>query len=787
MVAILDRKLLRDVRRLWAQLLAVALVLACGVAVLIMAVGVYRSLIETRDTFYDRYGFADVFASVTRAPDRLADEIRTIDGVLRADFRVVKPAILDIVGMEAPAAATVISTPDSGEPLLNRAYIRAGRLPDPNRVGEVAVSENFAKAHGFQSGDHFEALMDGKKRRLTITAIVLSPEYVYAIGPGDMVPDNSRYGILYMPESVLDGIFDMDGAFNDVALKLGRNANEDAVIERLDHLLSPYGGVGAYGRDRQISNAFVDSELTQLKAMAGVLPPIFLGVAAFLVNMVLSRMIALEREQIGLLKALGFSSGAIAAHYIKLTLVIVVIGTAIGFALGSWWGVAMTRLYVRFYTFPFLVFAWSPDVYLLAGSVAAAAALIGAARVIYSAASLPAAVAMRPPEPVRYRQLSLGFRLPRLLSELTVMALRNITRFPLRATMTVIGIAMPVALLTVGWSTSNSMDAMIRAIFFDTQRQDATVSFTDALAPEALVSLTRLPGVMRAEGFRAEPVILRNGYREKHLSISSASDLDDLSRVVDADAVQLSIPPEGLMISERVAETLGLATGDMAEVELVTRNHRLVRVPVTSVVQSFLGLAVYMDGKALDHMIGDGDRVSGANIAVDETRLASFYGAVKDTPRIAGVALNRLSLENFRKTMRENIDIMSTIYISLAAVITFGVVYNSARILLSERGRELASLRVLGFSRAEVSQVLLVEIAALITLAQPIGWYLGYFFAKLVISGFSSDLFTIPFVVDLDSYARASLVVVIAGLLSALVVRRRIDRFDLVEVLKTRE
>ncbi|WP_180897635.1 ABC transporter permease [Martelella soudanensis] len=785
---ILDRKLFRDVLRLWAQLLAVALVLACGVATLIMAVGVYRSLVETRDTFYARYRFADVFATVTRAPDNLASNIRAIDGVTLADFRVVHSVVLDVTGMAEPAAGMVISLPDSGEPVLNRPYIRAGRLPDPERPGEVAVSESFAKAHGFSPGDHFEALMNGKKRRLSITAIVLSPEYVYAIGPGDMVPDNARFGVLFMPETVLDGIFDMDGAFNSVAVTLGRNADEATVIERLDTVLKPYGAIGAYGRDRQMSNTFLDGELQGLEAMASIIPPIFLAVAAFLVNMVLSRLIALEREQIGLLKALGFSSAAIAVHYTKLILIIVVAGIAVGFALGSWRGVEMTRVYVRFYTFPFLVFAWSLDVYLLAAGVATGAALLGAARVIYQAASLPAAVAMRPPEPLHYKLSFVGrWHLPRLFSELTIMALRNLTRFPVRAGLTIIGIAMPVALLTVGLASTNSMDAMIKSIFFDTQRQFATVQFSDDQALEALLAVARLPGVMRSEGYRNVPVIMRNGYREKHVSIASASDADDLSRVVDPDAVRLSIPPQGLMISERVAETLGLSPGDMAEVELVTRNHRIVSVPVTSVVQSLLGLSVYMDAAALDHMIGDGRRVSAANIALDEARLSDFYRAVKATPKIAGVALNRLSLANFRKTMNENISIMTTIYVLLAAVITFGIVYNTARILLSERGRELASLRVLGFSRGEVSQVLLVEITVLLALAQPIGWYIGYQIAKTLIADLSSDVFTIPFAVDIGSYARASMVVFVAGIVSALIVRRRIDRFDLVEVLKTRE
>ena len=787
-IRMLDRKLFRDMRRIWAQVLAIALVMACGVATIVISVGAYRSLEETRAAFYERYRFANVFASATRAPLHLRNRIARIAGVSGVELRVVRPVLLDIEGMVEPATGMAVSIPDSGEPAVNRLYIRSGRLPDPVRAGEIAVTEAFATAHRMTAGSRFRAILNGRKRDLTVTGIVLSPEYVYAIGPGDMVPDQRRFGVLFMPRRQMAALFDMDGAFNDVALRTQRGARLDMVVDSLDTILKPYGGSGAHDREDQVSHSFLDNELTQLKAMAAVIPPIFLFVSAFLVNMILSRMIALEREQIGLLKALGYGEGAVAWHYAKLTLAIVAVGLAIGAATGTWLGRSLTRLYADFFSFPFLIFRQSFDLHLLAGAVTAAAALGGAAWAIWSVINLPAAVAMQPPAPTRYRSLLAGgLQRWRFLSQLTIMALRHLVRWPVRTLLTTLGTSFSVALLVTALFSYDSIDFMIDTVFFRTERQDATIVFGEQRAPAVMQAVERLPGVLRAEPFRSAGVMLRNGHRERRLSISALPDRADLGRILDSRLRPVEPPERGLMMSERVASLLRLQLGDLVEVELLERDHRIERVPVTAIVQNYVGLAVYVSRPALDALMGDGRRVSGARIAVDEAALPALYRAIKDTPSIGAIALQNISRQRFRETIEQNITTMTSVYVVLAVIITFGVVYNSARIQLSERARELASLRVFGFTRAEVSSVIIIELAVVVGLAQPLGWLLGYLFSWSVVKGFESDLFRIPFVINVSTFAFSSLVVVVVGAASALVVRRRIDRLDLVSVLKTRE
>lgn len=787
-MAMLDRKLVRDLVRLWAQALAIALVMACGVATIIIALGAYRSLQETRAAFYERYRFATVFCSLTRAPLSLRDSLSRIPGVGGMELRIMRSILLDIPGMVEPATAVAVSIPDAGEPAVNRLYLRQGRFPAPEHFDEVVVTEAFAKAHGMAPGYRLSALMNGRTRALSVVGVVLSPEYIYALGPGDMVPDPRRFGAIFMTRATMAGTFDMTGAFNNVVLRTHRGAVLQDVIDDVDRIVGPYGGTGAHGRTDQISHAFLDNELVQLRAMATVIPPIFLFVSAFLVNMILSRLIALEREQIGLLKALGYLELAIAWHYAKLVLAIVAVGIVIGAVAGNWLGRDLTRLYTAFFSFPFLIFKQSADLYLIASGVTAVAALAGAARAIVQVVALPPAVAMLPPAPTRYRAFLAGStRVASFFSQLTVMAVRHLVRWPVRAGMTVFGTSLSVALLVTALFSFDSIEFMIDTVFFRAERQDATLVFADERGPAVVQAAAGLPGVLSAEPFRAVPVILRNGHRERRLTISGLPSDADLARILDQDLDPVATPPGGLLLSQRVARLLGLKMGDRPEIELVQKDHRIARVPVTGIVQSYVGLTVYMRSDALDRLVADGPRTSGVRLAIDSNDLGALYEAVKTTPAISAIALQTVARDRFRETIEQNITIMTTVYTILAVIIAFGVIYNSARIQLSERARELASLRVLGFTRREVSSVILIELAVVIVLAQPLGWLLGYLFSLAVVRGFESDLFRVPFVIESRTFAIASLVVLTVAVASALIVRRRIDRLDLVRVLKTRE
>ncbi len=784
----LDIKLTRDLKRLWAQSLAVALVMACGVATLILAIGSYRSLDETRSAYYERYRFAHLFATATRAPRHLLRRIEQIPGVARADARVVEHVILDIPGMAEPASGLAVSLPRDLTGTLNRLYMRAGRLPEPDRPGEAVIGANFAKAHGFRAGSTLHAVVAGKRRRLTVVGLAMSPEFIYALGPGDLVPDDKRFGIIWMSETELEALADQKSSFNSLSIALLPGTNAEPVLAGIDETLKPYGGTGAYARKDQFSHAFLDGELTQLSAMARIIPPVFLLVSAFLINMILSRLIALEREQIGLMKALGYGSWTVAWHYLKLVMLIAIVGILIGFAAGTWLGQGMTRIYAQFFSFPFLIFAGGVDVYAISAGISIASAVAGAVKALWGVISLPPAVAMQPPAPPVYRgSFAARLGITRLFSQLTVMAIRYLSRWPVRSFVTTLGVSFAVALLVVAMFASGSINHMVETIFYQSDRQDATITFADAKGPDALLSVRQMPGVMRVEAFRTLSVRITHGQLSRRLAITGKPHDAALSRVLDLGLKPVRLPENGVAVSERVATLLELKPGDLVEVELLEAGRGKVQVPVTDVIQSYLGLVVFMRIEELNRLAGLGPRVSGAHISADASQIGALYDVIKSTPALSSIALQTKSREKFREIIEKNIMISTVVYTILAVIIAFGVVYNSARIQFSERARELASLRVLGFSRAEVSRVLLLEMLVMVVLAQPLGWAIGYGITWSVVEELASDQFRIPFVVERSTLAIASLIVLAAAALSALLVHRRVNRLDLIRALKTRE
>ena len=785
---VLDIKLIRDLKRLWAQALAIALVIGGGVSTVVLAVGSYRSLDETRTAYYERYRFGDVFAVVRRAPKSLVDRIAEIPGVAAVEVRIAKLALIDIPNFREPATGQFVSLPERGQPELNQLYVRSGRLPEPARAEEVVISESFADAHAFGPGARFSAILNGRKRELLVVGVALSPEFIYAVGPGDIMPDNRRFGIIWMSEKALASAYDLDGAFSSVNLKLLRGASEREVSMRLDALLDRYGGSAAYGRKDQTSHAWLDHELDMLNNMSRTLPPIFLLVAAFLVNLTLSRLVALEREQIGLLKALGYSNFAVASHYLKFVILIVLGGVAIGSVAGTWLGISVTRLFGDFFHFPFLLFASNPDLYLTAAVMSVVAAIVGAARALSQVVTLAPAVAMQPPAPPDFhRVLPAGFRIDRVLSQPIVMMFRNIARHPIRFAFATLGMALSTAILIVSLFTRGTIDELIDVTYFMTDRQDATVSFTEKRSEDVVRQIARLPGVLAVEAYREIPVRIRNANVEWRIRISGRARDADLNRIIDVELRPVVLPESGLAISDMLAQILGVGVGDFVELDLLEGQRRTVTLPIAARVEDYFGLRGMMDANALSRLMREAPAVNSVHLSFDTNRLDSLYDAVKRLPTVSGMALQRVSLVNFRVNVALLVTAMASIYTGLAAIIAFGVVYNSARISLSERARELASLRVLGFTQAEVLRILLLELALLTVFAQPLGWAIGYGLAWIMRTNLAGELMRVRLVVEHSTYVVASGIVIFAALFSALVVRSRVYGLDLVAVLKTRD
>jgi len=788
LVSALDRKLLREAARMTGQIATIAIVLAAGITCFIALRGTYESLEWSRQSYYDRYRFADVFATLERAPESVASRIEALPGVARAQTRVVKEVTLPMEGMDRPAYAHLLSLPAAGEPATNMVHVESGRLPERGPDDEVLVLESFAEAHGLQPGHTIPAVINGKLRELRIVGLALSPEFVYAIRAGALVDDPQRYAVIWMERTALASAFQLTGAFNDVTLRLQPGASEVATLEAVDRVLLPYGGNGAVGRRDQTSNKILTGELAQLAALAGMVPLVFLGVAAFLIHIVLGRLISLQRPEIAALKAVGYTNREIALHYLGLVAIVMVPGSLLGIAGGAALGHVVLGLYASIFRFPDLAFRVTAALVSSGILVSVAGAVTGALLAVRAAVRLPPAEAMRPPSPARFRRSVLErLGLGALAGPSGMMVLREIRRRPLRTALSSVGIAGAVALLILGRFGLDSLDSYLDGTFLREQRQDLSVAFVRPLAPRAVGELARAPGVVSAEGQRAVPVRVRHDHRRRDSVLIGLPPGATLRRLVERGGHERDLPPDGLLLTAMLGQILDLRVGDRVDLELREGERLRVRPVVAGFIDESVGLMMYARADFIAALEADQGAVSSVLLKVDPPSKAAVEARLRRSPRAIDISDVPGDVQRLRDMNGSMMDIWTVVSITLSACVIFGVVYNNARIALAMRSRDLASLRVLGFSRGEISSILIGGLAVEVAIGIPLGLVLGRYWAALFMRSVDQEMFRWAVVIAPSTYLLAAAVAVLASAASALWVRRGLDRLDLIGVLKTRE
>ncbi|WP_297793502.1 ABC transporter permease [uncultured Marinobacter sp.] len=784
----LRTKLLRELWHLKGQVLAIALVIGGGVAVCLMSLVNYSSLNVTRGDYYAEHRFADVFASLKRAPNHVQQQVARIPGVYNVGARVEGAAKLDIAGFDEPVSARLISLPDTGMPDVNRLFLRLGRLPESGRSNEVVVIGSFADAHGLVPGDTLSAIINGRRQQMTVVGVAESPEFVYIIPPGAMLPDYERYGVLWLPRKALAAALDMRGAFNSLVLQTEENAPVAGVIDQLDRILARYGGTGAYGRSEQFSHRFLNDELNQLKTMATVFPLIFMSVAMFLLNVVISRLISTQRDIIAVLKAFGYSNRQVGWHYSQMVLVIAGVGLLLGTGAGLWLGRALGELYMEFYRFPSLLFIINPWWVILLAVITLLVALLGGWRAIRAAATLPPAEAMQPEGPGRFKVGTLERALGGLrFSQPSRMIFRQFLRRPTRTLLSVIGVAMSAAIVMVGNFQFDSVGLMVHTQFARVQQQDISVSFVDPVNQAALYGLARQPGVLYAEGRRLVSARLVNGHREWRTALTGIPGDARVQFVIDQNLNSVPLPPAGLLLTDFLAAELGVKPGDTLTIEVLEGDRRRLEIPVAGVTSEFLGVGAYMRLSALNHSLGDGALINQALLNIEDEKAPGLYRQLRETPGVLGIGIRQAMLDSFFDTLARNFLTFTLVNSILGGIIAFGVIYNTIRISLAEKGRELASLRVLGYTHNEVSHILLGELALLLILGVPLGWVIGHGLGELIVAAMQTELYRVPLLITPQTLGISAAVVVVSALGSGFIAWWRLRGLDLVAVLKTRE
>jgi putative ABC transport system permease protein len=785
-VRTLRRKLVRDLFRLRYQCLTIALLVGCGIASFVAAVSAAASVTASRDAFYTDARFADVFAHLKSAPRPVLDRLRELPGVATVTGRVVGDFRLMIDGSDEAVVAHFVSVGAAAETELDRTLIVSGRQVEPGSSDEIVLSATFAETWKLLPGQAVTAVINGRRAKLRIVGIAVSPEFVWASDPRTGLPDPWHFGVAWMDGEALAEAMGLVGGFNDVTIQLAVGADERETIDRVDTVLDPYGGLGAVGRADQPSSKLVDQKIGQLRKTARTLPVIFLAVAAFLLHVLLSRIVGTQREQIATMKAIGYRTRELTMHYLELALAICALGVVFGWALGVLGAKSILGVYARYFRFPSYLFRFDAWTIAVATGVAVVAGVGGTFSAVRRAVAIPPAEAMRPEAPPTYHPSPLD-RAYALLRPVSRMVLRDAARRPWRLLLSAASIALATSIVVAGSVMSDSVDEVLRLQFEVSHREAITVTLDGSRPWRAVRGLAHLPGVRYAEGERQVPVRLRAGHRTRTTGILGVGDGMDLYRLLGPDHLPLRLPAAGLSLSRPLGESLGVKAGDDLDVEVLESDRRRVRVKVAALVDDFLGIAAYMGSTELSGLMGERPRANVVLLAVDPRDIDEVIERLNDLPAVAAVSRPSVDRGLVRAEEGDVLVVMQVILALFSAAIAVGVVYNNARIAFELRSRDLATMRILGFTRGELAFVLLGEQAIQVVLGVGPGLYLGRALGGLSLRSIDQELLRIPLAVAPTSYVGAACVVLLAALLSALVVRRQSDRLDLVAVLKARD
>lgn len=785
----LTRKMFRDLWRMKAQSAAVVALLAIGIGLLVSSLGMQASLGKARDDYYRDQRLSDLQVHLVRAPMRLRERIADLPGVQAVDARVAVPALLELPAVAEQITARLLSIDEPQTTPVNRPWLVRGRWPAPESASrEVVLNEAFADAHGLNPGDVLQATIRGGQARLRITGIANSPEFVFVSPPGQLFPQPDRYALIWMPRPALEQAADLNGAFNDLVLRVSPGTDLVPLKRALKDLLERYGAQPAQGRDRIPSARFLDQELDQLGTMAGLIPPAFLAVAAFLLNVALTRLVEAERSSIGLLKAFGFRSLEVSAGYVGMALVLVLLGLVLGAVIAQALGWMMADLYLRVYRLPALPFSTTLQSWVIGAGVGLLAGAAGSANAVRRVLKLSAAQALMPPPPPAFQH---GWRgtewLTQQFDALTRVVLRRILGFPRRSLTTIAGVVCALSLLILARQMPIAIEQLLDISFERARRQDFSLTLIEAQDRADWQALRRLPGVLEAEPFRNVAAVFRFGDREANEALVGLPGKPRLERLVDYTGEPVTLRDDGLVVTRGLANQLGARIGDRITIEVTQGQQVRLELPILAIVTVTVGNNAYVEQELLGRLLREPGRIGGVHVRIDTAQRAAFHEAVRGLPGIAGVSDLPRARDSLSRTFSEGVGVMTGIFVGFAVLMAVGIAFATSSVTLAEQRRDLATLQVLGFSRAEASYVLLAEIGVLAVFALPIGVVLGHWFAMQFMAAMATDLFTFPARWEPAGYATAAAIVLASMVGAALLVRREVDAINLVESLKSRE
>jgi putative ABC transport system permease protein len=791
-MSVLTKKLLRTIWATRGQVAAVVAVMVCGIACYICMSSLHLDLLLTRDTYYADYRFADFEIQLERAPRSSLFKLEEIPGVRQIRGRIVEDVKVELEGEPKAKFGRMVSIPDTQGNILNNIIVESGRYFEPGAQNEVIISEQFAEANGLRLGDTIHATMDGKKHSLKMIGTAQSPEYVYIIrNVQELVPSPERFGIFWVPDDFAESALNMESSVNSIVGAVENPEFLDGILDTADTQLNAYGIFAKTKRENQLSNRFLSDEITNLGISAKVMPTIFLGIASLVIMIILNRMVKNERTQIGLMKAYGHTNLTIALHYIQYALMLSVTGCIGGFILGQFLAGKMIVMYNEMaFSFPYLKSQIYPNILARSMGIAVLFSLFGAIVAARRAARIKPAESMRPEAPKSGRRTLLE-RAEKLWARLSFtwkMVVRNIARHKFRASLNTFGVVVSCILLVFGFFTIDAINFVMDYEYFKSKKHDVQVNFFIERGKEAVHEARRFDHVRRAEPLLQYPFTATNGWHSKDIVVIGFPRDTEMRKLYDINENEVDIGESGLVLTDKLAAMLDVNVGDYLELKpMMGKVTKGKKVRVSQVVQQYFGTAGYMNINALSRVLDEPYAMNAVLLSTEAGMADELNETLEEVPAVASIELKNDAYDSLKDTMGQSIGMMGFITIFFAGIIAFSIIYNITAVSLAERERELASLRVLGFTKEEVGRVLYNENILLGILGIIIGIPAGVNLCRLLAKLFDTEMIRLPFYISTRTILIAAFVSAFFIFISNMAIHRKIHKLDLIETLKERE
>lgn len=792
-MAVLHRKLRRDLRGSFGVLLTVVVIIAAGTGSFIGMGSAQRILLVSQQDYYNRKRFADFWVDVKKAPLSAVEPLANLRGIAEIEPRIVFDVILDLPGVSQPLTGRLISAPARGfEDTISGIHLVRGSGFSDDRHEEIILGESFAKAHSLQPGDRVGLILNRRQQSFVIVGTAISPEYIYAVrGQGDITPDPEHFGILYIKEDYARELLDFQDACNQIVGRLvpGHQADMDAILDRIDRALDPYGVLALTPRERQASHRIISDQITNLGVSAVVMPAIFLVVAALVLNVVMSRLAERQRTIIGTLKALGHSDRQVLAHFLSFGLAVGLLGGLGGIGVGTALARAMIHMYTFFFQLPSFLFQVYPQLFLLGIGISVLFATAGTAKGVWKVLRLHPAEAMRPRPPERGSAMFLE-RFPGLWRRLgfrTHIALRSLARNPGRTATGIISCAMATSIILTALIMRDSVWFAVDYQFERVSHSDVDVGMRDERSLDAVREAQRLPGVDYAEPVLGLVCDVRHANESRRMSVTGLWPQHRLLTPMQRDMTPIPVPDDGVALSRKLAEILNVRVGDQLELTPVRGRRETMAVPVRSIVDSFLGLQCYADLRYLSRLVGESEAFNSIQMLVTPSRQGELYAALKQLPNAQGVSVRATAKANIEETFVRSMNFQLTLLIGFAGVIAFGSMLNASLIEIADRTRDIASFRVLGYNPGPIAGIFLRQSLVILSLGALLALPIAFTLVNVLAAEFNTELFRIPILIKPLTILLSGLLVLAFVLIAQLIVYQQIRRLDWLEGIKIKE